>query len=143
MPIQETEEIDAYSTPGLKKSPGVGNGNLFHYSCLENSMNIGFWWATVHRFAKSQTWLSIHAQTIKTPKILLYLFRSFGLLWSFAFNIIARSLFRDYKNSLLFSCYKYYVHISSKKKKKLQTKELMNPRLRNPRSIKLDWKRNN
>ena len=38
---------------GLGRSPGVGNGNLFQYSCLENSMDRGAWQATVHRTAKS------------------------------------------------------------------------------------------
>ena len=33
--------------PGLGRSPGVGNGNPFQYSCLENSMDRGAWWATV------------------------------------------------------------------------------------------------
>ena len=31
---------------------GEGNGNPFHYSCLENSMDRGAWWATVHGVAK-------------------------------------------------------------------------------------------
>ena len=35
-----------------------GNGNPFQYSCLENTMDRGAWLATVHRVAKSQTWLS-------------------------------------------------------------------------------------
>ena len=35
-----------------------GNGNPLQYSCLENSMDRGAWWATVHRVAKSQTRLS-------------------------------------------------------------------------------------
>ena len=34
-----------------------GNGNPLQYSCLENSMDRGYWWATVHGVAKSQTWL--------------------------------------------------------------------------------------
>ena len=33
--------------PVLGRSPGVGNGNLLQYSCLENSMDRGAWWATV------------------------------------------------------------------------------------------------
>ena len=37
---------------------GKGKGYPFQYSCLENSMDRGVWWATVHRVAKSQTWLS-------------------------------------------------------------------------------------
>ena len=36
------------SIPGLGRSPGVGNGNPFQYSCLENSRGRGAWWATVH-----------------------------------------------------------------------------------------------
>ena len=35
-----------------------GNGTLFQYSCLENPMNGGAWWAAVHGVAKSRTWLS-------------------------------------------------------------------------------------
>ena len=37
-----------------------GNSNLLQYSCLENSMDIGAWKATVHGVAKSQTQLSMH-----------------------------------------------------------------------------------
>ena len=38
-------------------SPGEGNGNPLQYSCLENPMNREAWQATVHRVAKSWTWL--------------------------------------------------------------------------------------
>ena len=44
--------------PWVGRSPGVGNGNLLQYSCLENSMDRGAWWATVHRVTKSWTQLS-------------------------------------------------------------------------------------
>ena len=40
------------------RSPGVGNGNPLQYSCLENSMGRGAWWATVQGPVKSQTRLS-------------------------------------------------------------------------------------
>ena len=53
---------DAGLIPELRKAPGGGNGNPLHYSCLENSMGTGGWWATIHRVAKSQTWLSTHMQ---------------------------------------------------------------------------------
>ena len=36
---------DLGSTPGLERSPGEGNGNTLLYSCLENSMDRGAWWA--------------------------------------------------------------------------------------------------
>ena len=39
-------------------SAGEGNGNPLQYSCLENSMGRGAWWATVHGVAKSRTRLS-------------------------------------------------------------------------------------
>ena len=38
---------------GLGRSLGEGNGNPLQYSCLENSMDKGAWWATVHGVAKS------------------------------------------------------------------------------------------
>ena len=43
---------------GQEDSPGEGNGNPLQYSCLENPMDGGAWWATVHGVAKSQTQLS-------------------------------------------------------------------------------------
>ena len=44
--------------PGLGRFPGGDNGNPLQYSCLENSMDRGPWWATVHGVAKSQTQLA-------------------------------------------------------------------------------------
>ena len=41
--------------PGLGRSPGEGNGNPLQYPCLENPMDEGGWWATVHGVAKCQT----------------------------------------------------------------------------------------
>ena len=49
---------DLGSIPGLGRSPREGNGNPLQYSCLENPMDGGAWWATVHEVAKSQTQLS-------------------------------------------------------------------------------------
>ena len=49
---------DPGSIPGLGRSPGEGNGNPLQYSCLENPMDGGAWWATVHGVAKSRTGLS-------------------------------------------------------------------------------------
>ena len=40
--------------PGLGKSPGGGHGNPLQYSCLENSMDRGAWWAAVHGVAKTR-----------------------------------------------------------------------------------------
>ena len=44
--------------PGSGRSPGEGNGNPLQCSCLENPMDGGAWWATVHGVAKSRTRLS-------------------------------------------------------------------------------------
>ena len=49
---------DLGSIPGPGRSPGEGNGNPLQYSCLENPMDRGAWWAAVHRVAKSRTQLS-------------------------------------------------------------------------------------
>ena len=44
--------------PGSGRSPGEGNSNALQYSCLENPMDRGALWATVHGVTKSQTRLS-------------------------------------------------------------------------------------
>ena len=41
--------------PGLGSSPGEGHSNPLQYSCLENPMDKGAWWATVHRITESDT----------------------------------------------------------------------------------------
>ena len=50
--------VDLGFIPGLERSPIEENGNPLQYSCLENSMDGGAWWATVHGVAKSWTRLS-------------------------------------------------------------------------------------
>ena len=49
---------DPGSISELQRSLGEGNGYPLQYSCLENLMNIGAWWATVHGVSKSRTRLS-------------------------------------------------------------------------------------
>ena len=49
---------DLGSIPGSGRSPGEGNGNPLQYSCLENSMDGGAWWAAVRGVTKSRTRLS-------------------------------------------------------------------------------------
>ena len=46
---------DPGSVPELGRSPGEGTGNPLQYSCLENPMDRGAWWAIVHGVIKSQT----------------------------------------------------------------------------------------
>ena len=46
-----------------RKDPSPGdNGNLLQYSCLENPMDRGAWWTTVHGATKNQTRLSTHTR---------------------------------------------------------------------------------
>jgi len=49
---------DAGLMPGCRRSPGEGNGNSLHSSCLRNALDRGAWWATVHGVAKRRTQLS-------------------------------------------------------------------------------------
>ena len=49
---------DRGSIPGLGSFPGEGNNNPLQYSCLENPVDRGTWWAAVHGVAKSRTQLS-------------------------------------------------------------------------------------
>ena len=48
-------ETDVGSVPGSGRSPGGGHGNPLQYSCPENLMDRGAWWAIVHRVAESDT----------------------------------------------------------------------------------------
>ena len=61
LPAQAGDIRDAGSIPGSARSPGGGHGNPLQYSCPENPMDRGAWWATVRGVAKSWTqlkWLS-------------------------------------------------------------------------------------
>ena len=46
---------DAGSIPGSGRPPGGGHGNPRQYSCLENPMDRGRWWAIIHGVAESRT----------------------------------------------------------------------------------------
>ena len=55
LPDNAGDSRDTVLIPGSGRSPGGGHGNPLQYSCLENSMYRGAWWAAVHGVAKSQT----------------------------------------------------------------------------------------
>ena len=57
-PDNAGEARDMGLIPGSKRSPGEGNGNPLQYSCLEDFIYSGAWWATAHGVAKSRTRLS-------------------------------------------------------------------------------------
>ena len=54
--------------PGSGRSPGKGKSNKLQYSCLENPMNRGVWWATVYEVAKTWTQLTDQTATIMAIK---------------------------------------------------------------------------
>ena len=51
-PARAGDSGDVGLIPESGRSPGGGNGNPLQYSCLENFMKRGAWWATVHRVEK-------------------------------------------------------------------------------------------
>ena len=57
-PASRGDARDGVSTPGSGRSFGEGKGKPLQYSCLENPMDRGAWWATVHGVSKSRTQLS-------------------------------------------------------------------------------------
>ena len=67
---------DAGSIPGSGRAPGEGNGRPLQYSCLENPMDAGAWWATVHRVTEGGIWLSSythnHNQTVESFLSIFY-----------------------------------------------------------------------
>ena len=63
LPAIAGDPRDAGSIPGLERFSGEGNGNPLQYPCLENSMDIGTQWATVHGITENQTWLRNGAHT--------------------------------------------------------------------------------
>ena len=60
--------LDSGSIPGFERSPGEGTGSPLQYSCLENALGRGAWWATVHEVAKESNMaeqLSMHAHMME------------------------------------------------------------------------------
>ena len=74
LPANAGDIRDRGSIPGLGRSPGEGNGKPLQYSCLENPINRGTWWVTVHSVTKSQPRLkrlglrTCRAETIRPAK---------------------------------------------------------------------------
>ena len=56
-PVNAGDIRDVGSISGWGRSPGVENGYPLQYSCLENPMDRGTWWATVHGVIKS--WIQL------------------------------------------------------------------------------------
>ena len=93
----QCRRLDSGLIPESGRSPGGRHGNPLQYSCLENPMDRGAWRATVHRVAKSQTWLrwfntqtkaqilvnlsKCHDVLDKSELIGLYLLSSNAIIW--------------------------------------------------------------
>ena len=58
LPVNAGDAGDTGSIPGSGRSPKGENGNPFQYSCMENSMDRGAWWAAVQGVTKSRARLS-------------------------------------------------------------------------------------
>ena len=99
LPANAGDAGDPGLIPGSGRSPGGGHDNPLQYSCLENPMNRGTWWATVHGVSKgsdttkvtkrTHTHAHTHTHTRKQknsdehfgqPNI--FFFRLFSLMWS-------------------------------------------------------------
>ena len=68
----QSKARDSGSIPEMQRSPGVGNGNLLQYSCLENSTDRGAWQAIVHGVTKLDVTEQIYTH--------MYIFSSVQLL---------------------------------------------------------------
>ena len=73
---------------GREDSPGEGNGDPLQYSCLENPMDRGTWWATVHGVTKSRTRLSDFIFTYTQSREVIYC----GKSTSFCFELFKKWL---------------------------------------------------
>ena len=62
-PVNAGDTGDVGSIPGMGRSPGGGSGDPLQYSCLENPLDRGAWWATFHGVAKSHTHTYTHTYT--------------------------------------------------------------------------------
>ena len=87
LPANTGDIRDTGSIPGSGRSPGGGHCNPLQYSCLENPMDRGAWWAVVHRFSKSQTqlkWLGTHRE--KLLPILAFAWTTSGSLYHLSYS---------------------------------------------------------
>ena len=98
LPANAGDSGNEGSIPGLGRIPGGGNGTPLHYSCLENPMDRGTWWATVQGVAMSQrpqsnwahsTRLTLRVQHLSVLKgAAMKIFSSgSGLFWKYFKNL--------------------------------------------------------
>ena len=68
-PPANARDVRLGSIPWSGRSPGGGHGNALQFSCPENPMDRGSWWAMVHRVAQSQIRLSDLTRMLTTLDI--------------------------------------------------------------------------
>ena len=78
LPANAGDIRDAGLIPRSGRSPGGGHGNSHQYSCLENPVDRGAWWATVHGITKG--WTGLKRLSVHTCQVMLML--TSGNLWS-------------------------------------------------------------
>ena len=96
-------EEDLGSIPGSGRSPGEGNGNLFQFSCLENSMDGGAWWAIVHGVTESQTRLSSFASLVLPLPL-----ETFWYYWHIYFLLCYKLTRQNYQSCFRSHSYLYF-----------------------------------
>ena len=103
-------EVNLGSIPGLGRSLGEGNGNPLQYSCLENPMDRGAWWATVHAVAKSRTRLSVFTFTLNdssmTSKFQYYCQNEYKCIRKLRYSVILN--YARLKSFLIFFKVKFF-----------------------------------
>ena len=79
LPIQEMQKIRVHSIPRWGRSPGGGHGNPLQYSCLENPIDRGAWWATADGVSKEWD-RTESSHTLLTTIAMLYITSSYVFL---------------------------------------------------------------
>ena len=106
LPANAGDKTDTGSILGLGRSSGIGNGAPLQYFCLENFMDRGTWWATVHGVMKSQTRLSMCAHMIVKNEGVCFL-KSVAIKWAvdklLKISWIARAYVENRAGSLVMS----------------------------------------
>ena len=93
--------------PGSGRFPGVGNGNLLQYSCLQDSMDKGAWWATAHGSQRvGHDWMSTHTHSWYTT---LCKFKVYNVLIWHSYLLMYTILKSSYLSQLSY----YYKSLSS------------------------------
>ena len=102
--VRDTGDVGLIS--GVEGSPGGRNGKAHQYSCLEDPMDRGAWWATGHGVAKSWTWLSTCTHTLLVSRVSSFLLLS-CILWYGCVTVYLFTHCRTYGIFLIFHCYKF------------------------------------